>query len=109
MSTMGQTPFGGHLSPVAAYHEPSDSILVLDPWHTQTEPFWGSLCGVWKAMGGGANVAAGDGGSNDDGSVSSGSSNNNNNILDPESQKPRGLLKVVHHYHDHETVLPRLP
>lgn len=46
MSTAGQEPFGGHFSPLAAYHEGSDRFLVLDCWPA-TEPSWldaGRLC-----------------------------------------------------------------
>jgi len=69
MSTLGQVPFGGHLSPVAAYHEATDSLLIMDVWHTDTEPVWAPLEGsVWKA------IAA----------------------IDPESGTPRGILKLVH-------------
>lgn len=69
MSTLGQVPFGGHLSPIAAYHSRSDSILVMDVWHTHTEPVWASVECVWKAISG----------------------------IDPSSGLPRGLLKLVHH------------
>jgi hypothetical protein len=69
MSTLGQVPFGGHLSPIAAYHPRSDSILVMDVWHTHTEPVWASVECVWKAILG----------------------------TDPSSGLPRGVLKVVHH------------
>jgi len=69
MSTLGQVPFGGHLSPIAAYHSRSDSILVMDVWHTHTEPVWASVGCVWKAILG----------------------------TDPSSGLPRGALKVVHH------------
>ena len=68
MSTLGQVPFGGHLSPVAGYHAASDSLLVMDVWHTQTEPIWAPLQDVWTAVSG----------------------------TDPKSQRPRGLLRVVH-------------
>ena len=68
MSTLGQVPFGGHLSPVAGYHAASDSLLVMDVWHTQTEPIWAPLQDVWTAV----------------------------SEIDPESQRPRGLLRVVH-------------
>ena len=68
MSTLGQVPFGGHLSPVAAYHGATDCLLILDVWHTETEPVWAPLGGgVWKA------IAA----------------------IDPESGAPRGILKLV--------------
>ena len=39
MTTMGQPPFGGHFSPVSAFHAPTRRFLVLDTW-PDTEPFW---------------------------------------------------------------------
>ena len=39
MTTAGQPPFGGHHSPVAAYHAENRRFLVLDCW-PQTEPAW---------------------------------------------------------------------
>ena len=39
MSTAGQTPFGGHFSPLGAYHARSRRFLVLDVW-PDTEPAW---------------------------------------------------------------------
>ena len=39
MTTMGQPPFGGHFSPVAAVNAPTRRFLVLDTW-PDTEPFW---------------------------------------------------------------------
>lgn len=48
MSTLGQTPFGGHVSPVAAYHRPSDSFLIMDTW-PQTEPVWAPARRIWEA------------------------------------------------------------
>ncbi len=67
MTTLGQEPFGGHFSPLAAYHVDSDSVLILDVW-PETEPVWAPLTKVWDAM----------------------------MKPDPESNAPRGLLKVVH-------------
>ena len=49
MSTLGQTPFGGHVSPVAAYHAPTDSFLIMDTW-PQTEPVWAPAGQVWDAI-----------------------------------------------------------
>ena len=49
MSTLGQTPWGGHLSPVAAYHSDSDSVLICDTW-PKTEPVWASVEKVWRAI-----------------------------------------------------------
>ena len=68
MSTLGQVPFGGHLSPIAAYHSASDSLLVMDVWHTQTEPIWAPLDDVWTAI----------------------------SHIDGESQRARGVLHLVH-------------
>ena len=48
MSTLGQTPFGGHVSPVAAFHRPSDSFLIMDTW-PQTEPVWAPARRIWEA------------------------------------------------------------
>ena len=39
MTTAGQAPFGGHFSPLAAYHARSRRFLVLDVW-PDTEPSW---------------------------------------------------------------------
>ena len=39
MATAGQPPFGGHFSPLAAYHARSRRFLVLDVW-PDTEPAW---------------------------------------------------------------------
>ena len=68
MSTLGQIPFGGHLSPIAAYHSASDSLLVMDVWHTRTEPIWAPLEDVWTAI----------------------------SHMDSESQRARGVLHLVH-------------
>ena len=32
MTSAGQPPFGGHVSPIGAYHAPSRRLLVLDVW-----------------------------------------------------------------------------
>ena len=48
MSTLGQRPFGGHVSPVAAYHAPTDSFLVMDTW-PRTEPVWAPARRLWDA------------------------------------------------------------
>ena len=39
MTTAGQAPYGGHFSPLAAYHARSRRFLVLDVW-PDTEPSW---------------------------------------------------------------------
>jgi hypothetical protein len=48
MSTAGQEPYGGHFSPVIAYHESSDSFLIMDVW-PDTQPFWICWELLWKA------------------------------------------------------------
>ena len=69
MTTLGQVPFGGHLSPIAAYHQRTDTVLIMDVWHTKTEPVWATIDNIWNAI-----------------SIS----------IDGESQKPRGLLLIQH-------------
>ena len=69
MTTLGQVPFGGHLSPIAAYHQRTDTVLIMDVWHTKTEPVWATMDNIWNAI-----------------SISK----------DGESQKPRGLLLIQH-------------
>lgn len=52
MTTAGQPPFGGHFSPLAAYHAPSRRFLVLDVW-PDTEPCWldaRRLCAAMRAV-----------------------------------------------------------
>eukprot|EP00656_Telonema_subtile_P009814 TRINITY_DN14642_c0_g1_i2.p1 TRINITY_DN14642_c0_g1~~TRINITY_DN14642_c0_g1_i2.p1 ORF type:complete len:236 (+),score=52.06 TRINITY_DN14642_c0_g1_i2:124-831(+) len=49
MSTLGQEPFGGHVSPVVAYHQGTESLLIMDTW-PQTEPVWAARCSVWAAV-----------------------------------------------------------
>ena len=52
MTTAGQPPFGGHFSPLAAYHASSRRFLVLDVW-PDTEPCWleaGRLCAAMRAV-----------------------------------------------------------
>ena len=49
MSTAGQRPFGGHFSPLAAFHAPSGRFLVLDVW-PQTAPCWVSGELLWAAL-----------------------------------------------------------
>ena len=73
MSELGQEPWGGHVSPIAAYHAGADAFLLLDVWF-HTEPVWASAARVHAAMSGSddsvsgkkrglAFVAAGGGGS----------------------------------------------
>jgi len=55
MTIAGQTPpfgkpeLGGHLSPLVAYHNVSDSVLVLDVWY-DTEPVWIPWERLWRGM-----------------------------------------------------------
>ena len=49
MSTAGQRPFRGHVSPLGAYHAPSGRFLVLDVW-PETRPAWLSGDCLWAAM-----------------------------------------------------------
>eukprot|EP00040_Diaphanoeca_grandis_P017928 m.94235 g.94235 ORF g.94235 m.94235 type:complete len:358 (-) comp26700_c0_seq1:123-1196(-) len=48
MTTLGQPPYGGHFSPIAGYHGPTDSILIMDTWY-DTTPLWAPLATVWRA------------------------------------------------------------
>lgn len=41
---------GGHFSPVAAYHEASDRVLILDVAAHKYPPVWATLESVWKAL-----------------------------------------------------------
>ena len=49
MGVAGHRPFGGHFSPLAAYHAPSDRFLVLDCW-PRTEPCWHRADCLWAAL-----------------------------------------------------------
>ena len=40
----------GHISPVAAYHAPSDRLLILDVAAHRYPPVWADLDKVWTAM-----------------------------------------------------------
>ncbi len=40
----------GHISPVAAYHAPSDRLLILDVASHKYPPVWADLDEVWEAM-----------------------------------------------------------
>ena len=51
MSELGQEPWGGHVSPIAAYHAGADAFLLLDVWF-HTEPVWASAARVHAAMSG---------------------------------------------------------
>lgn len=46
---LGQTQ-SGHISPVAAYHAPSDRLLILDVAAHKYPPVWVRLDEVWNAM-----------------------------------------------------------
>lgn len=48
-SHLGQSPMG-HISPVAAYHEASDRMLVLDVAAHRYPPTWVETEILWKAM-----------------------------------------------------------
>lgn len=49
MSTAGQEPYGGHFSPLVAFHEESDSFLILDVW-PDTAPFWVNWEVLWYVL-----------------------------------------------------------
>ena len=48
-SSMGQGG-GGHISPVAAYHAPSDQVLILDVARYRYPSVWVPLPDLWRAM-----------------------------------------------------------
>ena len=48
-SLLGQTGTG-HYSPIGAYHETSDAILILDVARFKYPPYWVSLDTMWRAM-----------------------------------------------------------
>ena len=58
---------GGHFSPIAAYHEKSDSFLVYDVARYKYPPSWVKTTDLWNAM----------------------------NTIDPDSGKTRGYLLVT--------------
>ena len=41
---------GGHFSPVSAYHEVSELVLILDVAAHKYPPVWAPLESVWKAL-----------------------------------------------------------
>lgn len=49
MSTLGQTPFFGHHSPLAAYHADTDRFLLLDVW-PDTSECWATAGSLFAAM-----------------------------------------------------------
>ncbi|MEG4397179.1 phytochelatin synthase family protein [Microcoleus sp. BROC3] len=48
-SVLGQGK-SGHISPLAAYHEPSDRFLIEDVASYKYPPVWASTENLWKAM-----------------------------------------------------------
>ena len=48
-SAMGEAG-GGHISPIAAYHQPSDRFLVLDVSRYKYPPVWVKAEALWQAM-----------------------------------------------------------
>jgi hypothetical protein len=48
-STIGQER-GGHISPVAAYHESTDRFLILDVSRYKYPPIWVSATDLWNSM-----------------------------------------------------------
>jgi len=48
-SALGQGP-GGHISPLAAYHAPSDSVLLMDVARYRFPAAWIQLADLWRSM-----------------------------------------------------------
>lgn len=48
-ATLGQTG-SGHFSPVAAWHRPSDRLLVLDVARFKYPPHWVEVGSMWRAL-----------------------------------------------------------
>ncbi len=46
---MGQER-GGHISPLAAYHEETDRFLILDVARYKYPPVWVEAATLWEAM-----------------------------------------------------------
>mmetsp|Transcript_20640 Transcript_20640/g.26854 ORF Transcript_20640/g.26854 Transcript_20640/m.26854 type:complete len:545 (-) Transcript_20640:159-1793(-) len=63
--TLGQTG-SGHFSPIAAYHEESDNVLILDVARFKYPPHWTSLSLLYESM----------------------------SKLDPETKKSRGFVTI---------------
>ena len=63
MGILGYRDLGGHFSPVGAYSEQEDMLLILDTW-PETPPAWVKLEYIYKAMA----------------------------AIDPSSKQPRGFL-----------------
>jgi len=49
-ATLNQEGGGEHFAPVAAYHDPSDRILLLDPAIAHYPPIWVTVEAIWNAM-----------------------------------------------------------
>jgi len=49
MPTLGQSPFCGHHSPLAAYHVDTDRLLLLDVW-PDTSECWATASSLFAAM-----------------------------------------------------------
>eukprot|EP01090_Pellita_catalonica_P016229 TRINITY_DN4591_c0_g2_i1.p1 TRINITY_DN4591_c0_g2~~TRINITY_DN4591_c0_g2_i1.p1 ORF type:complete len:252 (-),score=32.65 TRINITY_DN4591_c0_g2_i1:13-768(-) len=49
MSSLGHIGYGGHISPLAAYHQQTDSVLLLDVWPT-TKACWVTISSMYAAM-----------------------------------------------------------
>jgi len=47
--TLGQRS-GGHISPLGAYHQPSDSFLILDVSQYKYPPVWVPAKALWQSM-----------------------------------------------------------
>lgn len=47
---LGQTGDAGHFSPIAAYHEGMDAVLVMDVARFKYPPFWAPVPLIWEAM-----------------------------------------------------------
>jgi len=41
---------GGHISPVAAYHAPTDRVLILDVARYRYPSVWVPLADLWEAI-----------------------------------------------------------
>ncbi|BAZ26274.1 phytochelatin synthase [Kalymmatonema gypsitolerans NIES-4073] len=48
-SAIGQTG-GGHISPIAAYHEKTDKFMIQDVSSYKYPPVWVSATMLWNAM-----------------------------------------------------------
>ncbi len=49
LGVAGHPPFGGHFSPLAAYHAKTDRYLLLDCW-PETQPSWLAATRLWASM-----------------------------------------------------------